>query len=139
METPKTHLYRFTLAHNPNNFYLKLRYTENSVLLQSHHTIIIMYVTVVPSFHLRPHLEEFLTGVKDLFELHIYTMGSRAYARKVAMMRVYDGFESPLTTLSPRWHKLSTPSRNSSVRTSSLVMNVEVLTRNSPSEAPPSR
>ncbi|ELR25244.1 FCP1like phosphatase, phosphatase subfamily protein [Acanthamoeba castellanii str. Neff] len=57
-DVPAAHLYRFTLEGNPHKFYLKLR----------------------------PHLEEFLMGVKDLFELHIYTMGSRSYARKVAQI-----------------------------------------------------
>jgi RNA polymerase II subunit A-like phosphatase len=33
---------------------------------------------------LRPFLEEFMEGVAKLFELHIYTMGSRMYAAQVA-------------------------------------------------------
>ncbi|KAJ5167947.1 RNA polymerase II subunit A C-terminal domain phosphatase [Penicillium canariense] len=33
---------------------------------------------------LRPGLEEFLERVADLFELHIYTMGTRAYAQNIA-------------------------------------------------------
>lgn len=33
---------------------------------------------------LRPGLEEFLENVAELFELHIYTMGTRAYAQQIA-------------------------------------------------------
>ncbi|RMD42311.1 hypothetical protein DV735_g2815, partial [Chaetothyriales sp. CBS 134920] len=32
----------------------------------------------------RPGLQEFLTSVSELYELHIYTMGTRQYAKKVA-------------------------------------------------------
>jgi len=33
---------------------------------------------------LRPWLRDFLEGLKDLYEMHIYTMGNRAYAEAVA-------------------------------------------------------
>lgn len=34
--------------------------------------------------HFRPHLETFLERVTSLYELHIYTMGTRNYAAAVA-------------------------------------------------------
>ncbi len=92
-DVPAAHLYRFTLEGNPHKFYLKLRYAPStlerpcpspsslSALCPPHLlslTLALLHVTGC-----RPHLEEFLMGVKDLFELHIYTMGSRSYARKV--------------------------------------------------------
>lgn len=33
---------------------------------------------------MRPHLATFLASIRDLYELHIYTMGTRSYARKIA-------------------------------------------------------
>ncbi|KAG0232037.1 Carboxy-terminal domain (CTD) phosphatase [Actinomortierella wolfii] len=33
---------------------------------------------------LRPHLEKFLKGVTQMYELHVYTMGTRKYAESVA-------------------------------------------------------
>jgi NLI interacting factor-like phosphatase len=33
---------------------------------------------------LRPYLAQFLEGVHELYELHIYTMGDRSYAAEVA-------------------------------------------------------
>ncbi|KNE61952.1 FCP1-like phosphatase, phosphatase domain-containing protein [Allomyces macrogynus ATCC 38327] len=56
MATPLRDLYRFRLADDPHEYYLRLR----------------------------PHLHEFLAGLSSLFEMHIYTMGSRPYANKVA-------------------------------------------------------
>jgi RNA polymerase II subunit A C-terminal domain phosphatase len=35
---------------------------------------------------LRPHLDEFLSRCAELFELHIYTMGSRPYADRIAQI-----------------------------------------------------
>lgn len=37
---------------------------------------------------LRPHLEEFLVQLSRLFELHVYTMGTREYAR--AVIKLFD-------------------------------------------------
>ena len=50
--------------------------------------------TAVPLFHLiklRPHLAEFLAAVSRLFELSIYTAGTRAYAESVVRLSDPDG------------------------------------------------
>jgi hypothetical protein len=41
--------------------------------------------------HFRPHLETFLKKVTSLYELHIYTMGTRNYAAAVANVIDPDG------------------------------------------------
>ena len=33
---------------------------------------------------LRPHTREFLTAVREHFEMHVFTMGSRRYAESIA-------------------------------------------------------
>ncbi|ORZ32887.1 hypothetical protein BCR44DRAFT_1439474 [Catenaria anguillulae PL171] len=55
---PVKGVHRFRLPNDPREYYLRLR----------------------------PFLEEFLAGVSELYELHIYTMGSRAYANQVAIL-----------------------------------------------------
>lgn len=40
---------------------------------------------------LRPHLQDFLHQMSQLFELHVYTMGSRSYARAVVALFDPDG------------------------------------------------
>lgn len=40
---------------------------------------------------LRPHLWKFLNNISQLFELHVYTMGSRSYARAVVSLFDPDG------------------------------------------------
>jgi RNA polymerase II subunit A-like phosphatase len=40
---------------------------------------------------LRPHLREFMMSMASLFELHVYTMGSRSYAQTVVQLFDPDG------------------------------------------------
>lgn len=52
----------------------------------------LLYVTVLPSLtFLRPGWKEFLTEIAGLYEMHVYTMGTRAYAEEVCAAIDPDG------------------------------------------------
>lgn len=53
------------------------------------HRIVLPETPDQPYFiKLRPHLHVFLESIATLFELHVYTMGSRSYAQ--AVVRIFD-------------------------------------------------
>ena len=73
-------LHQFSLPGSSVNYFVKLRYPR------SHY-----FPSAIPSMQhsltlTRPHLQEFLEVVSSLFELHMYTFGTRMYALKVAQI-----------------------------------------------------
>ena len=73
-DDPLYGLHRFQLDGPPksnNIFFVKERYDAT----------ILYYVS---NQQQRPHLREFLEEAQKMFELHIYTMGTRKYAEEVA-------------------------------------------------------
>lgn len=67
---------QFTLPSSPLVYYIKLRLV--SVGFSEAET------RIVTCFICRPGLDQFLKEIEELYELHIYTMGTRYYAEAVA-------------------------------------------------------
>ena len=74
-------VYRFTLPDSQGHYFVRLRYVYTASLCS-------ITVVLFKAFDDRPGLRAFLTEIGKLYELHIYTMGTRNYA--AAISRIID-------------------------------------------------
>ena len=75
-------IYRFKLKSEKNTIhYVKLRYVTHT-----HTRTSIVHSLNTCLMHDSPHVEEFLKQAAEMYELHVYTNGTKEYAKNIAQI-----------------------------------------------------